>query len=341
MYRMTHQFQAQAETAVLIAEGGPGASRIDECHSLLLRESFGYLVSKIVPGFFGLISVPIFVRLIGVDEYGRLSMLLPILLALSGAGSGWLQQGILRFHPGVDESGNTPAKFDHAVFRGTTYSVLVLAAVMLPVLLVLHYSAVVWLIAELYCFVILPYLVWLSLLQAQLQPQAVIRNEALRSLRRFRLACPSGGGNRAAILLVGAFGACTWICASAGHQSETVRGHGPNEAYCSGCVSTRRSRSYIAGIVVLRMGGRALAHALPGSSGRRSIGNSTIFRLRSGGDLRVTVRNCGKVLLAICISSNAGRPPANYALLERRRICCGAKNYPPRGPDPGAAFRAR
>ena len=58
-------------------------------HGPLIRDSLGYLMSKVVPGIFGLVSVPIFVRLIGIEEYGRLYVILPVLMALGGAGSGW------------------------------------------------------------------------------------------------------------------------------------------------------------------------------------------------------------------------------------------------------------
>jgi len=163
--------------------GGSGQTS----HQALLQDSFGYLVSKIVPGFFGLLSVPVFVRLIGIEEYGRLSLLLPVLMALAGAGAGWLQQGILRFHPATDHPDNTAIFFHRAVQVGTGYAVLVLSLLLLPLLGVLHYRPTVWLIAEIYCAVQLIYSVRLSGMQARLQPGKVVYNEILRSAASFFL----------------------------------------------------------------------------------------------------------------------------------------------------------
>lgn len=182
---MNRQTELELEGGLLIAEAPPPVERLSESPAALVRDSLGYLVSKIVPGLCGLASVPVIVRLIGVDEYGRLAVLLPILLALTGAGSGWLQQGILRFHPGLPDRDANYAGFRRAVVAGTSYSVLILGFVMLPVLAVLHYSMDIWILAELYCVVILPYMVWISMLQAQLRPTSVIRNEAVRAIAGF------------------------------------------------------------------------------------------------------------------------------------------------------------
>jgi O-antigen/teichoic acid export membrane protein len=151
----------------------------------LVRDWIGYLMSKLVPGFFGLVSVPIFVRLLGVSEYGRLSVILPILMALGGAGC-WLQQGILRFHPPSDQpAGESP--FDRAIVLGTGLAVAALGLVLLPVLIVMHYPWSVCVIAEAYCAIQLIYTVSLTRLQAQLRPRAVLRNEALRAVTGFLL----------------------------------------------------------------------------------------------------------------------------------------------------------
>ena len=155
-------------------------------HLPLIKDSLGYLVSKVIPGICGLISVPVFVRLIGVEEYGRLAVVLPIVMALGGAGSGWLQQGILRFHP-PSEPSDADTPFDRAVTRGTILAVAVLGVALLPLLWMLHYKATLWIIVEAYCAIQLIYMVSLTRLQARLKPRAVIRNEALRSIGGFVL----------------------------------------------------------------------------------------------------------------------------------------------------------
>lgn len=156
-------------------------------HAPLIRDSLGYLMSKVVPGFFGLVSVPVFVRLIGVQEYGRLSVILPVLMALGGAGSGWLQQGILRFHPVSESSLETESPFSQAIILGTAWAAVALGLFLLPVLAALRSPPSLWIIAEAYCIVQLIYMLSLTRLQAQLRPRAVLRNEALRTFAGFIL----------------------------------------------------------------------------------------------------------------------------------------------------------
>jgi O-antigen/teichoic acid export membrane protein len=164
----------------------PEEERARESRAQLIRDSGGYLISKVVPGFSGLISVPVFVHLIGIEEYGRLAVILPILQALVSAGAGWLQQSILRFHPSSEVT-EAESTFSRAVVLGTGYAVLILALAVVPVLVILHYGPGVWVIAETYCAAQLIYLVSLSRRQAQLRPGSVLRNEALRSVAGFLL----------------------------------------------------------------------------------------------------------------------------------------------------------
>jgi len=158
-----------------------------ESRADLIRDSLGYLASKVIPGFFGLISVPVFVRLIGLEEYGRLAVILPVLMALGGAGAGWLQQGILRFHSASGASSAEGSAFDHAVERGTIYAVLTLSGAVLAVLAVMHSRLIVWVVAEAYCVIQLIYSISLTRFQAQLKPRTVLWNEALRSTAGFIL----------------------------------------------------------------------------------------------------------------------------------------------------------
>jgi O-antigen/teichoic acid export membrane protein len=162
-------------------------SRMPGAQTALLRDSMGYLMSKVVPGFFGLVSVPVFVRLLGMEEYGRLSVILPILLALVGAGSGWLQQSVLRFHPAPEDSCETKSSFADALRLGMIYAVLALGLTLMPVLALLHMPWTIWGVAEAYCAIQLVYLVWLTQLQAQLEPRAVLTNEAIRAAAGFVL----------------------------------------------------------------------------------------------------------------------------------------------------------
>src|SRR5579863_4551090 len=93
-------------------------------HSALLWDSLSYFGNKVVPGFMGLISVPVFIRLIGLDEYGRFAVIVSLLMAIAGASSGWLAQGVLRFHPLAIDPLDRVIIFNRAVTGGTVASVL-------------------------------------------------------------------------------------------------------------------------------------------------------------------------------------------------------------------------
>src|ERR1700752_542726 len=132
---MSNTFEvAEVEGAV---ETPPGQSKL--LNPTLLRDWFSYSASKVVPGCMGLISVPVFIRLVGLSEYGRFAVILPFLMAFAGASSGWLAQGILRFHPVPGDPGNRQAAFDKAVTAGTIASVLATFLVLAAILAGLHY----------------------------------------------------------------------------------------------------------------------------------------------------------------------------------------------------------
>ncbi|HEY1678535.1 MAG TPA: lipopolysaccharide biosynthesis protein [Candidatus Sulfotelmatobacter sp.] len=147
-----------------------------------LRDSLSYFGSKIVPGLMGLISVPIFIRLIGLDEYGRLAVIIPLLMAVAGAGSGWLAQGILRFHPLESDSPDAHLAFKRAVIRGAMLSVIVTCFALCAILAGLRYSIATCLVATAFCLSLLSYTVLLSKLQAQLQPKSLLQREVVRSI---------------------------------------------------------------------------------------------------------------------------------------------------------------
>jgi len=68
-------------------------------HSLdpLLKDSFSYAISKLIPGGVGLISVILFFRWVGPEEYGRYSLIFSFTNILAAFSFGWLNQSILRY----------------------------------------------------------------------------------------------------------------------------------------------------------------------------------------------------------------------------------------------------
>src|SRR5690348_15693584 len=134
--------------------------------SALVWDSLSYFGSKVVPGFMGLISVPVFIRLIGLNQYGRFAVIVPFLMAVAGASSGWLAQGVLRFHPSATDSRAVKAIFDRAVTTCSIISAIVTALLLAAVLAGLHYSVLTSLCSLAYCVSLLVYTVVLSRFQA-------------------------------------------------------------------------------------------------------------------------------------------------------------------------------
>ena len=173
-----------------IKEIGRDASKISSCghlhapiaRSTLLWDSLTYFGSKLIPGFVGLISVPVFIRLIGLNQYGRFSVVVPFLMAVAGASSGWLAQGVLRFHPSATDSRAITTAFDRAVTVCSSISAVVTSLLLVAVLAGLHYSILILVCSLAYCLSLLVYTIVLSRFQARLRPGSVLRREALRSI---------------------------------------------------------------------------------------------------------------------------------------------------------------
>jgi O-antigen/teichoic acid export membrane protein len=67
-------------------------------HAVLVRDGLNYFLSKVVPGLMGFLSVLVFVRLLGVEQYGRYAVIFAFVMAWASGLAGWLSQGILRLH---------------------------------------------------------------------------------------------------------------------------------------------------------------------------------------------------------------------------------------------------
>jgi len=150
--------------------------------SALVWDSISYFASKVVPGFMGLISVPVFIRMIGMEQYGRFAVIVPLLMAVAGASSGWIAQGILRFHPLATDGRQRKNVFDRAVRRGTVMSVLLTSAALGALLVGMRYSFGTVLISLAFCSSLLAYTVSLAKFQANLQPTSVLWREIVRSV---------------------------------------------------------------------------------------------------------------------------------------------------------------
>ena len=63
----------------------------------LIKDSFFYGLSKLIPGLFGLISVIFFFRWVGAEEYGQYSIIFSFTNLIAAFSFGWLNQSILRY----------------------------------------------------------------------------------------------------------------------------------------------------------------------------------------------------------------------------------------------------
>jgi len=57
-----------------------------------------YLFGKIISAGAIILSIPIFIKIFGVEEYGNFVFLYTIFLMVFSGFSGWINQGILRFY---------------------------------------------------------------------------------------------------------------------------------------------------------------------------------------------------------------------------------------------------
>tara|TARA_B100000678_G_scaffold73824_1_gene60671 strand:- start:236 stop:1495 length:1260 start_codon:yes stop_codon:yes gene_type:complete len=64
----------------------------------MVKDSFKYAVTKLIPGLMGLMTIIVFIRMIGPEEYGKYSIQLSFLMAISAFSIGWLNQSTLRYY---------------------------------------------------------------------------------------------------------------------------------------------------------------------------------------------------------------------------------------------------
>jgi O-antigen/teichoic acid export membrane protein len=151
----------------------------------LVKDAFNYFLSKIVPGLMGFLSVIVFVRMVGVEQYGRYAVVFAFVMAWASGLAGWLSQGILRFQSQWRGPGDA-ANFLRSATAGTILSAAIGAlavGVAMPSLgvqkgwpLLISLGLLVAVIA--YSLAIVRF-------QASLQSAMVLRFEAVRSVGSF------------------------------------------------------------------------------------------------------------------------------------------------------------
>jgi len=149
-------------------------------HALLIKDSFKYSVTKIIPGIMGLLAVIVFIRMIGAEEYGKYSVQLSFLMAYSAFTVGWLNQSTLRYYSKYQNDQQLPQIF----FIGLVFSLL-LGSLILVIgsLVTVHNQKFPLTSIGLALFLALCFFQFLSvLLRSQLRPNVVIIVTALQSI---------------------------------------------------------------------------------------------------------------------------------------------------------------
>jgi O-antigen/teichoic acid export membrane protein len=191
--------------------------------SKLIRDSFNYFLSKAIPGLMGLLSVLVFVRLVGNAEYGRYSVLFAIVTACTAGLSGWLPQGILRYFS-MSQTELEAARFKSATLLGSVLSILVGALVLGVALWMQRQPLRDSLLGVMLLAGGMLYGVFLIERQAMLHSGSVALLEALRTISSFALpVCVVllAGRKTAEVLLAGAL---------AGYVVPLLVAHGKNQA---------------------------------------------------------------------------------------------------------------
>ena len=149
-------------------------------HALLIKDSFKYSVTKIIPGVMGLLAVIVFIRMIGAEEYGKYSVQLSFLMAYSAFTVGWLNQSTLRYYSKYQNDQQLPQIF----FIGLVFSLL-LGSLILVIgsLVTVNNQKFPLTSIGLALFLALCFFQFLSaVLRSQLRPNVVIIVTALQSI---------------------------------------------------------------------------------------------------------------------------------------------------------------
>jgi O-antigen/teichoic acid export membrane protein len=151
----------------------------------LVLDAINYFLSKIVPGLMGFLTVLVFVRIIGVEQYGRYAVIFALVMASASGLAGWLSQGILRFQSQWRESAEAD-DFLHSAVAGTILSAAAGGLALGVAIAVLGLQQGWALLISLALFgVLVVYTVTLARFQASLRSAKVLRFEAARSVGGF------------------------------------------------------------------------------------------------------------------------------------------------------------
>lgn len=131
---MTPQVPAEPavrETAAVlpVAELAPAPTRVPLGPRRVLRDALAYLAGRAVPAALTLLSVPYFVRMLGLELYGRYALFAALSLLAGTVASAWLAQSVLRYHS--DFARHAPGAYANSIRTGLLASAAAAGAITL------------------------------------------------------------------------------------------------------------------------------------------------------------------------------------------------------------------
>jgi O-antigen/teichoic acid export membrane protein len=147
---------------------------------LILRDSIKYIISKVIPGLVGLLSVPIFIKFIGYEQYGKYSLIFSFVVMVSSFFIGWINQSILRYY----------TKYAHVKTAEIAIILAFILSIIIGIIIILlaiiiafpHLYSLLSVILILSLFVAFSYYnLRMTLFQAQIKPNYVILSNIIQS----------------------------------------------------------------------------------------------------------------------------------------------------------------
>jgi O-antigen/teichoic acid export membrane protein len=154
----------------------------------LQKDSLYYFVARIFPALSGLLSIMIFVRLLGRETYGNYALVQASVLFIGNVAPIWISQSILRYYSRFD-SPQSRKIFNTAVLSSTIVTVFIfITAFLIFACFYLHLSLVNLLIASFSAMTLTLYAILASLRQTMLNPRKIVLAEFCRGF--FVIAVP-------------------------------------------------------------------------------------------------------------------------------------------------------
>lgn len=153
--------------------------------SHIFKDVFQYAISKVFPGITGLLMVVLFVRLVGVEEYGRFSLIFSFVITCATLTVGWLNQAQLRYYSKYAED---LINFENVVRTGMVLSIL------FCLLMILIYALgtsifpntsipiLSFFLSSVLALVFIVYTTRITTFQAHFHPHIVVRLELVRAI---------------------------------------------------------------------------------------------------------------------------------------------------------------